>query len=54
MFKVIIAGTRNLNDYRMLCEYVDFKLSNIKDDIEIVSGRCRGADFLGEKYAIER
>lgn len=54
MFKVIIAGTRNFNDYRMLCEYVDFKLSNIKDDIEIVSGRCRGADLLGEKYAIER
>lgn len=54
MFKVIIAGCRNFNDYRLLCEYADFKLSNIKDDIEIVSGHCRGADLLGERYAIER
>lgn len=54
MFKVIIAGSRNFNNYRLLCEYADFKLSNIKDDIEIVSGHCRGADLLGERYARER
>lgn len=49
--KVIIAGSRTFFDYKMLCEYADFKLSNISDDIEIVSGGAAGADRLGEKYA---
>lgn len=56
LFKVIIAGTRNFNDYSILCEYVDRMLVNKKnsDDIVIVSGHCRGADALGERYANER
>lgn len=38
----------------MLCEYADFKLSKINDEIEIVSGGAKGADALGEKYAKEK
>lgn len=54
MFKVIIAGSRDFNDYSFLKEKLDILLSEIKDDIEIVSGKARGADQLGEKYAKER
>lgn len=54
MFKVIIAGTRDFNDYNLLKMKLDKILSNITDDIVIVSGKARGADTLGEKYAKEK
>lgn len=56
-FKVIIAGSRNFNDYELLKEKTDKLLSNkIKEgyDITIISGGARGADKLGERYAKER
>lgn len=53
MFKVIIAGSRSFQNYSLLKEYADFKLSQICDSIEIVSGGARGADTLGERYAKE-
>ena len=51
--KVIIAGSRDFDDYEVLRNYCDHVLQN-QTDIEIVSGTARGADQLGEKYAIER
>ena len=54
MFKVIIAGTRYFEDYKLLKSYADKKLSNIQEPIEIVSGGARGADALGEQYAKEK
>lgn len=48
--KVIIAGGRDFNDFDMLCQKAD-KILSRQDEIEIVSGRARGADQLGEKYA---
>lgn len=51
--KVIIAGSRNFNDYEKLKEVCDFMLSR-QTDIEIVSGVARGADLLGERYAKEK
>jgi hypothetical protein len=62
-FKVIIAGSRSFRDYDRLKKVVDFTLFD-KADIEIVSG-CQvtkdkdtgelyGADYLGEKYAVEK
>lgn len=56
-FKVIIAGSRNFNDYELLKEKTDELLSNvIKEgyDITIISGGARGADRLAERYAKER
>ena len=50
MFKVIIAGGRNFNDFQKLCSTMDHLLQN-KTDITIISGGARGADTLGEKYA---
>lgn len=52
MFKVIIAGSRGFNRFQLLCDRLDFLLSNKnKDEIEIVCGCAAGADRLGEKYA---
>lgn len=53
MFKVIIAGGRDFNDYGLLttkCKQFLFTNYN-PQDIEIVSGKARGADSLGEQFA---
>lgn len=50
--KVIIAGTRNFNDYEKLKKELDLFRAT-KEVTEIVSGACKGADLLGEKYAKE-
>lgn len=54
MFRVIIAGGRDFNDYNLLTKTMDNLLSNVKDDITVVCGKARGADTLGEQYAKER
>jgi hypothetical protein len=51
--KVIIAGSRNFNDYETLKKVCDHMLSR-QDEVEIVSGTARGADQLGEQYGIEK
>ncbi|MBG7631299.1 MAG: DUF2493 domain-containing protein [Bacteroidetes bacterium] len=51
--KLIIAGSRNFNDYKKLCKICDHLLQN-QANIEIISGAARGADQLGEKYASEK
>ena len=53
-FRVIIAGSRNFNDYPLLATTMDNLLSNIKSKIVIVCGMARGADTLGERYAKDR
>ena len=54
-FKVIIAGSRNFNDYNLLETKCSNILSKIKDEIIMISGCCeKGADKLGEKYAQKR
>lgn len=53
IFRVIIAGSRDFNDYQTLTEICDFMLSR-KSNFEVVSGAARGADALGEQYAKER
>lgn len=52
-YSVIIAGGRDFTDYEELVRYCDYILKN-KPSVEIVSGVARGADLLGEKYALER
>lgn len=51
--KIIIAGSRDFNDYETLKKVCDFMLSR-QDEVEIVSGTARGADQLGERYAREK
>lgn len=52
--RVIIAGSRDFYDYEKLKNTVDGYLQNV-DSLTpvIISGTARGADRLGEKYAIE-
>lgn len=55
MYKVIIAGGREFDNYEQLKEACDYYLQNkTKEGIEIVSGGATGADALGERYAEER
>ncbi|MEG3880505.1 DUF2493 domain-containing protein [Microcoleus sp. herbarium7] len=55
MLKVIIAGSRDFNDYQLLKQNLGKILQRYTiDQIEIVSGGARGADRLGERYAKER
>ena len=53
MFKVIVAGGRDFNNYEVLKARLDTIL-NKKAEIVLVSGGARGADSLGERYALER
>jgi hypothetical protein len=52
-FKVIVAGSRGFNDYRLLRENCNSALREKKKthNIIIVSGHAKGADAFGEKYA---
>lgn len=52
MDRIIVCGTRTFNDYSRLCKELDAIISN-PANTEIVSGRARGADLLGERYAKE-
>ncbi len=52
---VVIAGCRNYNDYAEAKTYIDFCLSNIRKEYEIIilSGCASGADAIEERYAQE-
>ena len=51
-FRIIVAGGRHFNDYLKLTKTLNHMLSILpKGDIEIVSGKAKGADHLGELYA---
>jgi hypothetical protein len=55
--KVIIAGSRDFNDYIKLKNILDkfnLLIKNKGYEInQIISGTCKGADLLGERYAKE-
>jgi len=49
--KIIIAGGRDFGDYDYLQRSMNSVIANLCGNIQIVSGRARGADTLGEQYA---
>ncbi|MBQ4154021.1 MAG: DUF2493 domain-containing protein [Clostridia bacterium] len=53
--RVVIAGCRDYNNYEQAKLYIDYCLSNIRkeNNIVIVSGCASGADTIGERYAEE-
>ena len=55
-YKLVIAGSRDFQDYSLLCETVDRHLKNKAGNktITIISGTANGADQLGERYAKEK
>lgn len=46
MFRVIIAGGRDFDDYQLLKATMDKLLCNITDEITVVCGQAKGADTL--------
>lgn len=54
-YYVIVSGSRDFNDYELLTNKLDFYLSEKSKthNIVIISGTCKGADKLGEIYALE-
>ncbi len=51
MKKIIIAGSRNFNDYEVLKNELDRLFD---EPFIVVSGGAKGADSLGEQYAGEK
>ena len=52
--RIIVAGGRDFTDYALLSETLDVILKRYTlREVQIVSGCCRGADALGERYARE-
>lgn len=53
--RIVVAGCRNYNNYNEAKAYIDFCISEIKEKYTLifVSGGCRGADSIGERYAKE-
>jgi len=51
--KVIVAGSRNFNNYNLLKSKLDQILKD-QLDIVIISGNANGADKLGERYGQEK
>lgn len=52
MIRIIVAGSREFDNYEMLNEVLEGYINNMnKENITIVSGRANGADRLGEVFA---
>ncbi len=53
MLRVIVAGGRGFSDYALMKEQLDYFLQNALPNVIIVSGKAKGADTMGERYATE-
>lgn len=53
--RIVVAGSRDYNNYTEAKEFIEFCIKRIKNKYTLifVSGGCRGADKLGERYALE-
>ena len=47
--KLAIIGSRTFNNYELLCDHLE---EHLNTTTMVVSGAARGADSLGEKWAI--
>ena len=53
--RIIVAGCRYYEDYDEAKAYIEMCIKNIRKKYTLIflSGGCRGADMLGERYAKE-
>ena len=51
--KLIIAGSREFDNYDLLEQYVDSLIKDKLPDVTIICGLAKGADELGKRYALE-
>ena len=49
---ILVAGSRNFNDYNLLCNTLNSFITS--PNTVIITGHARGADMLAERYAQER
>ncbi len=55
--KVVIAGCRHYSNYEEAKSFIEENLNDIllsRNSVIILSGGCKGADALGERYASEK
>ena len=53
--RIVIAGCRDYNNYDEAKKFIDESICDIRNEYKLIfiSGGCRGADTLGERYAKE-
>lgn len=51
--RLIITGNRNFDDYQLVKDEVTRYINDLGNAVEIVSGKAKGVDALGEKLAKE-
>ncbi|MGN0172029.1 MAG: DUF2493 domain-containing protein [Acutalibacteraceae bacterium] len=53
--RIVVAGCRDYEEYDDAKEYIEMCIEKIREKYTLVflSGGCRGADMLGERYAKE-
>ena len=53
--RIVVAGCRDFEDYERAKKFIDVCIKEIRKENTLIflSGRCRGADMLGERYAEE-
>ena len=53
--KIVVFGSREYDDYFTAKKYIEYCISEIKQKYTLIfiSGGCRGADKIGERYAKE-
>lgn len=51
MLRIVVAGSRDFEDYNMLEEALDNLLDDQEDEVEFVSGHAKGAGQMAEQYA---
>ncbi len=51
--RLVVAGCRDYNNYQEAKSFIDSLIINVRknNEIVVVSGGCKGADMLGERYA---
>jgi len=53
--RILVAGSRNYNNFAEAKSFIENCISRLKNEYTLVfvSGTCRGADMLGERFAAE-
>lgn len=52
--RVIVAGGRDFRNYKLLCNRMDqLSCEKFNGSVEVVCGKAKGADTLGEKWGID-
>ena len=55
IYRITIGGCRDFEDFEFFKTHLDTIIAqlNLDSDIIILSGHCRGTDFLAERYAVD-